>query len=150
MSYYLFTNLVVLTFALAVVYSHRTRRVRWLLVSLLLATAPVIYIAGIEVLGEPKPVSKEYFMDDIAEVEVLGYKIVEGDGIYLLLDHKTWDIPRHYFIDWEVSKKMAGKLQEKGDEAKAKGKKLLLEQPFGDKAPGVKHQKPPTGVPNKE
>lgn len=152
MDLFLLTSVVLLVLGLAVAYSQRSRWLRWVVIFTTIIAVPASYLTGLELIGRAKPVAKEYFKNS-KEVTVLGYKIVENVGIYLLLDDKLWSTPIHYFIDWEEAKDLAEGLQALGEEAKATGEHIRMVKPF-DKSWGeeekFKHPDPPTRDPRKD
>lgn len=132
-----------LLLGLVYAYLERNRFLRWGILGLVLTVVPLTYIASIELLGHCKPVKREFFKNP-DKVVVLGKKIVQDVGIYLFLDHKEWSEPYCYFLDWQEGEKLVKELQERGDEARRKGKYLQLKTPFkGNLQPTDVWQPPP-------
>jgi len=99
-------------------------------VSLSIIIAPVTYLAIADLLSRPKPVKLELI--SVQQAEVLGFRIVPDEAIYVLLGLPNRAEPRYYKIPWtKGSRKTARKLQQGWQERKKKGGKLLMVRPFG-------------------
>lgn len=118
---------------IAAVWSRRETWVRLASVLFFLGMIPALAIGGATVLGLGKPVSLEFFAED-RDYQVLGSKMIIGEGIYLYLD--TPGQPRTYALPWD--QKLADQLQDainKGGPVVVKG--LFDGTPFDDGLPPV-------------
>jgi len=109
------------------IWSRRETKVRWLSVAGFIMAAPVIVVALSFTLGWPVPLIAGLNAPP-GDWQVLGSKMIAGDGIYLLLD--SGDTPRHYKLPWD--KKMSDKLQEllDGQQNGEKGDLRMKMPPF--------------------
>lgn len=84
---------------------------------------PITYL---ETLSKPKKINEEYLRSD-EKVEVLAYKTIPGEGLYLWMGIPNVKEPRYYKMDWnEQTRKMAQELQD-GFENK---QRMMMVLPF--------------------
>lgn len=88
------------------IWSRRETSVRGAAVAGLLVAAPVVVASLSLSLGWPVPLIAGLNAPP-GDWQVIGSKMVVGEGIYVLLD--TGDVPRHYRLPWD--KNMSDKLQ---------------------------------------
>lgn len=150
MNLYLFSSAVLLVLGLVTAYAQRNRLLRWSVVLLIIGAVPWVYISSLDLLGSPKPVEREFFRDS-EKAQVLGFKILEGNGVYLLLDDRRWPIPYYYFIDWDEAEEMVGELRARSRQANREGRGLFLDKPFegGYNSGSVDYPPPPKPDPPK-
>lgn len=121
---------VALAAALAVVavWSRRRLALRVGSVALLALTAAVAYGAFNDLLSRPKPAVLEFRRAAIAEAEVLGAALREGQGIYLWLRLPDIVEPRYYVLPWHL--RLAEELQKAMREAERNRAGLIMRLPF--------------------
>ncbi len=86
------------------------------------------YLSFADLLSRPKPVKLEFAKKKAAEARVLGAKIAEGKGIYLLLELPDFPEPRYYRLPW--SRNLAQELQNEMGRARREGRPLMFRLPF--------------------
>ena len=86
--------------------------------SLYVVLLGLVYGGAVEMLGQPKPVRLEW-RGDMAEADLLGASLKEGQAIYVLLQFPDGAAPRYYEFPW--SQKMAEQIQKAQREGQANG-----------------------------
>lgn len=86
--------------------------------SLYVVLLGLVYGGAVEMLGQPKPVRLEW-RSDMAEADLLGASLKEGQAIYVLLQFPDAAAPRYYEFPW--SQKMAEQIQKAQREGQANG-----------------------------
>jgi hypothetical protein len=99
------------------IWSRRPTRARPLAVAWLITASPLAAVALAMALGWPVPYWPGVTIGQ-GEPQLLGHKLVEGVGIYVLLDVGP-GAPRYYSMPW--STKTAEALQKAGEEAGDEG-----------------------------
>ncbi len=128
--------------ALITVWSPRRRVWKTVAVALLAALLPLAYVAYLDLLSRPKPLTLETNSGETAEVISAVLKETEGH-IYLWLD--VDGLPRYYEIDWQPD--LAAELQAAMREAARTGSGVgmrlqeLFEDEFAATAEDRKPQK---------
>lgn len=124
--------LIITGFALALaalsIWSPRKPWVKFLGVALAAGVIIIGYVGMTDLLSRPKPVHLEWALDSVKEATVLGGKIEEGEGIYILLDMPEFSEPRYYKLPW--SRNLAEQFQEAMRESKRSGIPMKLRNPF--------------------
>ena len=116
-------TLLISAMALIVVWSRRRTLYRSLAVATALLSAPAAALALASALGWAVPMVPVLTAPG-GDWQVLGAKIVQGEGIFVLLD--TGGEPRHYRLPWD--QKLADKLQDILDDPDKGG--VMLKIPF--------------------
>lgn len=130
---YFLIVLAVAVLATVAVWSRRETWVRLATVLFFLGMIPALAAGGASVLGLGKPVDLEFFAED-RDYQVLGSKMIIGEGIYLYLD--TPGQPRAYALPWD--QKLADQLQDAINEGGPVGVRGLFDgTPFDDGLPPV-------------
>jgi len=114
------------------VWAPRRVRLRAAAVALVAALAPVGYLALVEILSQPKPMSHEWFKRHVDRALVLGVSFDEGKAIYLWLELPSAPEPRYYRLPWRPV--LAEQLQNYIDEAIREGAQVMLKNPFTKRA----------------
>ena len=127
---YLFAGIVAITAALAAIAIWSNRGAAPKLAALVLAGLLMGggYLGYVELLGNPKPASLEWFRNDVREARVIAARIREGKVIYLWLEIDGLAQPRAYVLPW--SRKRALELQKAMREAKRRGNGVRMRRPF--------------------
>lgn len=96
------------------IWSRRPTHARGLAVASFLASMPLAALALAMALGWPIPYWPGVTVPE-GDHQLLGHKLVEGVGIYVLLD--VGDVPRYYSLPWSIATAEAlQKSQEEGSE----------------------------------
>ena len=86
------------------------------------------YFGFADLLSRPKPIKLELLKRETQETRVLGAKILEGQGIFLLLEIPGLAEPRYYVLPW--NRDLAQELQREMGRAHREGRPLMLKSPF--------------------
>lgn len=97
-------------------------------VVLVLAMLPSALVVEYFTLGQPKTLEMEWFKREARNVSVLGFKVVEDEAIYLLLDVPGDDRPTYYEMPY--SDKAAEELESAAQEAQEEGTGIVMGMPF--------------------
>jgi hypothetical protein len=127
---YLFALVAVLAGLVASISIWAPRRL-WIKLCALAAVAlfmPAAYIALMQLLSKPKPVTFEWWHGQAGEATVLGSNLQEGRGIYLWLQLPEVTEPRAYVLPW--SREMAEQLQAATREAEERRSGVQMRMPF--------------------
>ena len=110
------------------------------------------YIGFADLLSRPKPVKLEWVHKEAPDATVIGFEMIEGKGIYVLLRLPKEKEPRYYVLPWDM--KLAEELQKAAREAERNKGELLLRLPFKhsweDREPQKFHAIPQPAAPEKE
>jgi hypothetical protein len=117
-------TLLISAMALIVVWSRRQTLYRSLAVATALLSAPAAALSLASTLGWAVPVVPMLTAPG-GDFLVLGAKIVQGEGIFVLLDIGSGE-PRHYRLPWD--QKLADKLQDILDDPNKGG--VMLKIPY--------------------
>ena len=115
---------------------------RTALVVLFASFLPLGYSSLTELIGRPKPISliqiKNHFITDIKELdaEILGFNLVEDEGIYLYLAVPNKTEPLSVVLPWD--RNLAKKLKEGMRNTRSKGTKLRMKYSFEPSLDGRK------------
>lgn len=104
----------------------RMGRVAALVISVV--AMPGAFLLDTMALSRPKPVSLEFVLRSVPEADVLGSKLIEGEGIYLWLALPDVPEPRYYVMPWDQDK--AEMLQKTLEEAAATNGTVKMRLPF--------------------
>lgn len=107
----------------------RNFKIRTLVVALFIAMLPVSYVAYSDLIGRPKPIAVEWVRSNIEEAKVIGYVLLEDQGIYLYLGIPGDKEPMSYKLPWDT--KTAEKIQKAGEAARKQDTDLMVRNPFG-------------------
>ncbi|MEM7021081.1 MAG: hypothetical protein AAF637_00675 [Pseudomonadota bacterium] len=127
---YLFALVAVLAGLVASISIWAPRRL-WIKLCALATAAlflPAAYIALMQLLSMPKPVSYEWWHGQADEATVLSSNLQEQRGIYLWLQLPDVPEPRAYVLPWD--QKMAEQLQAAQREAEERRSGVQMRLPF--------------------
>jgi hypothetical protein len=116
--------LLISSMALIVAWTRRQTLYRSLAVAIALLSAPVMALALTSALGWAVPMFPLLTVPG-GDFLVLGAKIMQGEGIFVLLDLGGGE-PRHYRLPWD--QKLADKLQDMLDDPDKGG--IMLNIPY--------------------
>ena len=119
---------VAVTLGYLVIWSRRALAPRVAAVALSIGLIGVLGASLVDQLGRPKPLRVEWTKSTSDDVDVLGSRIVEGQGIYLWLGFPGEAEPRAYVLPW--STKTANDLQKALEEASKDGGTARAQIPF--------------------
>ncbi len=85
------------------------------------------YVSMTRLLGLPRLSTLEWVQSKSKQAVVLGFKIKEGEGVYLLLEVPDFPIPIYYKLKW--GRKLAEELQNADREVRRRGGKLMFKFP---------------------
>jgi len=127
---YLFITLTGLAAALTslAIWAPRVTRVRIAAMVIAVFFIPLGYVQFAELLSNPKPKSFEWYERNVAEAEILGVSLEEGEAIYMWLRLDGAIEPRYYVFPWNL--KLAERLEEDVENATARNSKLVIKNPF--------------------
>lgn len=127
---YLFSAAVLIAATLAsiAIWAPRVTYTRFAALVAALLFIPLAYVQLIEMLSKPKPVSHEWYDNDVDKAEILGVSLEEGEAIYLWLRLDGAVMPRYYVMPWAQS--TAEELEDAIEEAARKNGTVILSQPF--------------------
>ena len=127
---YLFSAAVLIAATLAsiAIWAPRVTYTRFAALVVALLFIPLGYVQLIEMLSKPKPVSHEWYDNDVDKAEILGVSLEEGQAIYLWLRLDGAVMPRYYVMPWAQS--TAEELEDAVEEAARKNGTIILRQPF--------------------
>jgi hypothetical protein len=127
---YLFAFVAVLAGVVATISVWAPRRL-WIKVCALAAATlfmPAAYVALMQLLSMPKPVTYEWWHGQADEATVLGSSMQEEQGIYLWLQLPDVAEPRAYVLPW--SRELAEQLQAALREAEENRSGVQMRLPF--------------------
>jgi hypothetical protein len=127
---YLFALVAVLAGVVATISVWAPRRL-WIKVCALAAATlfmPAAYVALMQLLSMPKPVTFEWWHGQADEATVLGTSMQEEQGIYLWLQLPDVPEPRAYVLPWR--RDLAEQLQTALREAEQNGSGVQMRLPF--------------------
>lgn len=136
-----------------VVWSPRKFWIKIIALILSVAFLACAYIVFGDLLSRPKPVGMELLYKDTEQAIILGAKIEEDKGIYLLLQLPLINEPRYYVLPWD--KDLALQLQEalRGARERRDGRGIPFFWPFKKSLErrdlGVEHPFPQLALPEK-
>jgi hypothetical protein len=136
---YLFALVAVLVGLVASISLWAPRRL-WIKLCALATAAlfmPAAYVALMELLSQPKPVTFEWWHGQAGEATVLGSNLQEERGIYLWLQLPEVAEPRAYVLPW--SRDLAEQLQAAMREAEERRSGVQMRLPF---EPSLDDRKP--------
>ena len=100
-------------------WSRRRRRVKVMALALVALFLPVSYLAMVDLLSRPKPMSMEWSPPGKDDAKLLGAKMVEDVAIYIWVQRDDAKEPRAYKLPW--SDEMARQLHESQRSAEREG-----------------------------
>jgi hypothetical protein len=136
---YLFALVAVLAGLVASISIWAPRRL-WIKLCALATAAlflPVAYVALMQLLSMPKPMTYEWWHGQADEATVVGSSLQEEQGIYLWLQLPDVPEPRAYVLPW--SRDLAEQLQTALREAKERRSGVQMRLPF---EPSLDDRKP--------
>ncbi len=110
------------------IWGQRRVWMRWAAVAATAAFLPAAYLSLSDLLSRPKPIWLEWAHIDLAEAEVLGSHMREGEAIYVWLALPDQAAPRAYVLPWSLE--MAKQLQDAGRASEETGTGLMMAKPF--------------------
>jgi xanthosine utilization system XapX-like protein len=122
------TITVAAVLATIAIWAPRAPRVRLIALAATVLFIPLGYVQLVEMLARPKPVSFEWFRNDVEQAQVLGASLDEGRAIYLWLRVDKDIEPRYYVLPWRQD--TAEKLEDLIDNAVRNNATIVLRQPF--------------------
>ncbi|MFT6580752.1 MAG: hypothetical protein ACJAU6_001181 [Alphaproteobacteria bacterium] len=127
---YLFGGVVLIATTLAsiAIWAPRVTYTRIAALVVALAFIPLAYVQLIEMLSKPKPITHEWYDNEVEKAEVLSVSLEEGQAIYLWLRLDGAVQPRYYVMPWAQS--TAEELEDAVEEAARKNGTVILRQPF--------------------
>ncbi len=129
-----FALLAMPVLALAALAGRVRRSVPVVIVALAALVLGGAYLAGTELLGQPKPLRLAAFERGADSAEVIASTFIEGEAIYLWLRLPGAPEPRAYVMPWSQS--AAEALYRAEGEAEQTGAQVVLHEPFGTDASG--------------
>ena len=110
------------------IWTQRRLWMRWCAVLATAAFLPAAYLSLSDLLSRPKPIWLEWAQRDLAEAEVLGSELREGEAIYVWLAIPNRAAPRAYALPWDLE--MAKQLQAAGRTSEETGVDVMMAKPF--------------------
>jgi hypothetical protein len=136
---YLFAFVAVLAGVVATISVWAPRRL-WIKVCALAAATlfmPAAYVALMQLLSMPKPVTYEWWHGRADEATVLGSSMQEERGIYLWLQLPDVQEPRAYVLPWsrQLAEQLQAALREAEENRSGVQMRLPFEPSFDDREP---------------
>ena len=140
--YTLYAGTIVLCSALVWLAARVSRRLAWGALGVGTVLAVALFATHVSLLSRPRPLA----WSAVGEATVLGAKIIEGRGIYLLLDEGGE--PRYYVMGWD--RRRAEELQDalRSTERDGTALRFSIEPSLDDRDP-MFHPAPQPALPLK-
>lgn len=95
--FFTISSLFVLVLAALVVWSQRSRVLRWMSVVIALVTIPLLYWGAVDLLSRARPITFSFFKE---KVLLEGYYLENKIALYVLTREENKP-PRFYVLDWD-------------------------------------------------
>ena len=121
-----FISIAAIVAALAniALWSRRRRRMKVVALFLVALFLPASYLAMVDLLSRPKPMSMEWTPPTKDDAKLLGSKMVENVAIYIWVQRDDAKEPRAYTLPW--SEEMARQLHESQRAAERDGSEVKV------------------------
>ena len=120
--------LLAATLSLVSIWTPRRLAIKGTALATSILFLPVSYAGLVDLLSKPKPVSLEWQQTHATAAEVLAFRLVENEAIYVWLQLPQVAEPRAYVLPWDRAS--AEQLQQAMREGQQRGSGVTMRLPF--------------------